>query len=453
MAVEKGVEKGKGNDGKLSLLTNIKPHFVSVVPKGANRQDQWLAVKADTSGDETPAATDVGKPDIGRKPPATSSGKMVVQSLIFAKDTFTLAQARTWVGNHDGFADYGVDEKPDSFRFRQFDPQHFVRFRNQALAPGVTAVMGLAKGAAKDNVPAANATDEAKTTAQAERAMQFGIEALKAAEEEDAQVVFHLSFPEGGPTTLDKYGDPVNLTYPLDDAAGILKALTDFRAGHAIYGDTKSKARVFERIVRAALKSSVEVTYDPNDEIDSLLPADLAARLVKESTSVKDDDSDDGEQDRSQGADLSDRLAKAQIAARLVTAQAAVSELDAPVNEVVPSSQTPSSEGTNKGAETEVGNEARRELKKAQDEVAKMVAQVTELTERVSKAEAETKRLKTALTEERAKVASMRTRIGTQSSINPADAGTGATKEDSTDGLFSGPEGDGDLAPPLTDTQ
>jgi hypothetical protein len=88
----------------------------------------------------------VAKPDIGRAPDA-AQGKWVVQSLIFDQATFTEAQARTWVDTHEGFGNHGVDATSQSYRFRQYDPQHFDTFRVQPFAPGITAVLGRVKAA------------------------------------------------------------------------------------------------------------------------------------------------------------------------------------------------------------------------------------------------------------------------------------------------------------------
>lgn len=89
----------------------------------------------------------VAKPDIGRAPSADDKGKWIVQSLIFDQATFSEAQARTWVETHEGFGNHGVDTTSQSYRFRQYDPQHFDTFRVQPFAPGITAVLGRVKAA------------------------------------------------------------------------------------------------------------------------------------------------------------------------------------------------------------------------------------------------------------------------------------------------------------------
>ncbi|KKN57379.1 hypothetical protein LCGC14_0562850 [marine sediment metagenome] len=73
-----------------------------------------------------------------------------VQTIIFDKEKFSLAQARQWLKDNDfktTFDGKGVDEKPNSFRFRQRNPGDFQTgsFRTITLAPGVKAVIGRPK--------------------------------------------------------------------------------------------------------------------------------------------------------------------------------------------------------------------------------------------------------------------------------------------------------------------
>lgn len=89
----------------------------------------------------------VAKPDIGRAPSADDKGKWIVQSLIFDQAQFSEEEARKWVDSHEGFGNHGVDATSQSYRFRQYDPQHFSSFRVQPFAPGITAVLGRVKAA------------------------------------------------------------------------------------------------------------------------------------------------------------------------------------------------------------------------------------------------------------------------------------------------------------------
>lgn len=89
----------------------------------------------------------VDKATGGNIQPDVAAGKTAIQSLVFDNTKFTAAQAKQWIKDHsDSFADHGVDETGTSFRFRQYDPTAFSGFRNREIAPGITAVFGIAKG-------------------------------------------------------------------------------------------------------------------------------------------------------------------------------------------------------------------------------------------------------------------------------------------------------------------
>lgn len=95
---------------------------------------------------DTEKATEpVGKPDVGRQP-SEPAGAAVVQSLIFDKERFSVEEAKAWIRDHEGFGDYGVEETETSYRFRQYDPQHFSRFRTGQITTGIQAVFGVVKG-------------------------------------------------------------------------------------------------------------------------------------------------------------------------------------------------------------------------------------------------------------------------------------------------------------------
>lgn len=68
--------------------------------------------------------------------------KLELQSLIFPKKYWTLAQARKWLREH-GYKSRGVDVKPTTYRFRQEDDWHFVRssFRNLHWGKHILAAM------------------------------------------------------------------------------------------------------------------------------------------------------------------------------------------------------------------------------------------------------------------------------------------------------------------------
>jgi hypothetical protein len=95
----------------------------------------------------------VEKPKVNRKPDA-DPGKSVAQSLIFDKEVFDLAGARQWIADNEGFGDYGVDETTTSYRFRQYDPEHFESFATKELTSGVTAVLGVVAGEQEEEMEA-----------------------------------------------------------------------------------------------------------------------------------------------------------------------------------------------------------------------------------------------------------------------------------------------------------
>lgn len=67
---------------------------------------------------------------------------MSVQSLVFDKDKFTVAQAKKWAGDHDFHA--GKVDEPEggeTVRLRQSEPAEGAVFRTKRIAPGVKAVM------------------------------------------------------------------------------------------------------------------------------------------------------------------------------------------------------------------------------------------------------------------------------------------------------------------------
>ena len=63
-----------------------------------------------------------------------------VQSLIFSKNKFTLDQAKEWAKKHNFKS--GVDEKENTYRFRQKDPGKFKRFATKEFGNGIQAVIG-----------------------------------------------------------------------------------------------------------------------------------------------------------------------------------------------------------------------------------------------------------------------------------------------------------------------
>lgn len=150
------IQKSNADRDKVYIETGV------IVPSIAAKQlkedkvytsidDEYVEALEAVEGFEDDTAdlnnADFTNPSIGRAPSAKDKGKMIAQSVILAKKEFNKTQAEQWIKEHKEFGNYGVDETSTSYRFRQYDPQHFIRgsFRNDAIADGVTIVLGKVK--------------------------------------------------------------------------------------------------------------------------------------------------------------------------------------------------------------------------------------------------------------------------------------------------------------------
>ena len=221
------------------------------------------------------------------------------------------------------------------------------------------------KSALEKSVPAADATPEEKQTAHEARAKQYGIEALTTGAA--------LSYPAGDPTTEALYGDPSNLKYPLAgednkaDPARIRNALSRFKGNADTYSKDASKARVYERIVRAALAESIAVSYDPNDAIDKLLPADLKTRLETANKAADEEAKKTATEVTTKAADILARVQALELASRV---ESMTKRIVVPVPTVVPP-VVPPVQDTGKA---EALAKAEAELKKANLEIIRLQA-------------------------------------------------------------------------------
>lgn len=130
-----------------------------------------------------------------------------------------------------------------------------------------------------DRMPAPEDTKEAPDSdmsreelqqAREERSREYGIEVL-----DDGA----LTYPSGFPTELDQYGDPVNLKYPTDTKDRAANARVRFKQNADAYSQEESKRVVHTRIVEAELSHGIKPSYDPDDELDGLLPDALVTRI------------------------------------------------------------------------------------------------------------------------------------------------------------------------------
>lgn len=146
-------------------------------------------------------------------PTAGGAGGMTVQSLLFPKDKWTAEAARAWIGSHDEFADHGVDETEEYYRFRQADPATFAdgSMRTIDFGQNIRAIVGRPK--------AAKAVDAA-VAATNDRLVFDGVQLLKVDgaepeaeddEEEERYVLSVVMEPndgtDGAPLDPDAEGD------------------------------------------------------------------------------------------------------------------------------------------------------------------------------------------------------------------------------------------------------
>jgi HK97 family phage prohead protease len=122
----------------------------------------------------------------------------------------------------------------------------------------------------KAEVPTAEMSQEELHAAQQARMNRYGIEILEATS---------LTFPEGMPTELEKYGDPVNLAYPIHDVEHANNARVRFKQNYETYKEQKSRNTVHERIVKAQMELGAKPSFDAEDELDMALPESIRSEL------------------------------------------------------------------------------------------------------------------------------------------------------------------------------
>jgi len=191
----------------------IKVGEIAVVPV---QDEDAYHVKA---GDE-----ETNKPATGRAPNG-QPGSWAIQSLVFSKEHYSMDQAKGWIKSHKQFGDYGVDETDTSYRFRQYDPGYFSRFRTFDLAEGITAIYGMVKSEKRDDAEAekdvaASLQDHAAVQALnakiLKRKIQLltGTEQLVKSDQEEGEERFILGLvlepndgEDGAPMKPDTQGD------------------------------------------------------------------------------------------------------------------------------------------------------------------------------------------------------------------------------------------------------
>lgn len=121
-------------------------------------------------------------------------------------------------------------------------------------------------------VPSPGSPNDEKRRAQRQRSREFGIEALEGKGE-------NLSFPSGFPRSLNDYGDPVNLKFPLAPDARARNARARFKQFADTYSRVASRRVVHTRIVRRLLSIGAKPSFNESDPLDRLLPTDVKRRL------------------------------------------------------------------------------------------------------------------------------------------------------------------------------
>lgn len=266
-------------------------------------------------------------------------------------------------------------------------------------------------------VPPADASNEDKRAAQEERARKYGIEALDAAAA--------LSYPADAPTTEDLYGDPVNLKYPLGRTANepdpprIRNALARFVQNFEVYEQRASHAKIWERIVRAALKAGIDVSFDPNDYLDGLLPSDLKEELTKGTEQHKEQPSgaspaDASDTSKDTDATDADFLAMLDAAGEKVTGKLVDAQIDDALRQLESApAEAPADEETQKSAESGTRSDA-----PSDEDSASLRKQVAELTEKMAEMERAYRKAQDEAKRNQAAVRRLRASIGKASAIS-----------------------------------
>lgn len=108
---------------------------VKAMRAGVEIPDEWMVLDERDAGQ---AFMDL--PFELRVTERSDPASMKVQTLIFSKDKFSKRAAVKWAATH-GFKVPKVDEKENTYRIRQRDPDEFETFRTISFKPGLKAVV------------------------------------------------------------------------------------------------------------------------------------------------------------------------------------------------------------------------------------------------------------------------------------------------------------------------
>jgi len=120
--------------------------------------------------------------------------------------------------------------------------------------------------------PTADMSNEQLHAAQEARSKKYGIEIT-----DDTS----LTFPSGAPESLDEYGDPVNLKFPVDTPARAANARVRFKQFAGNYKETRSQREVHTRIAESELRHGIVPSINEDDKLDMLLPKALRDKAME----------------------------------------------------------------------------------------------------------------------------------------------------------------------------
>jgi hypothetical protein len=155
--------------------------------------------------------------------PDAAPGSRIVQTIIFDASKFTPEQARAWLSAHKKYGDYGMDQRGNGLRFRQYNPSDFLAgtMRTAEITDGVIAVTGEVAGAPTEASEESDGAKDAKATtkriADGLRLLNDTAHVRKAEDGTEERYVLSLVLEpndgESGPLKPDTQGD----IYSADD--------------------------------------------------------------------------------------------------------------------------------------------------------------------------------------------------------------------------------------------
>jgi hypothetical protein len=131
-------KKAKTNDDLQNIANKLKGALEARLQFYINTLKDLLVAKVE----KTPEyKKEVAKDKKKYRAHKAKKAKDNVQSVVFDKDMFTVAQAKAWLKKHK--YKYGkVDKKANTLRFRQQDPETYSKYRTKRISDGILFVLG-----------------------------------------------------------------------------------------------------------------------------------------------------------------------------------------------------------------------------------------------------------------------------------------------------------------------